>query len=327
MAATAATPPAPSAQPEPSAPAPSPAASSAPTPSDSAAPSPSGPRNPQPWLAWRPSGAGRYDYQAFPAPWVGGASPSAFVSVYLPPGYDDPANATRRYPVVYEVPWGPRYWNRTVHVTQDLNVLIDAGRLPPQIVVFIAQNGGPYPDSECVNSADGREQFDTYVAQTVVPWVDGRYRTIASPIGRTIMGFSIGGYCSAILGLRHPDLFGQAIALSGYYTAGMRSLQTPAAWRPFGHDAGALVAYSPLRVATTLPPSERAGLLFIVAGEPAQPFYGPQFTAFTNALRADGYPVRTLESVLGHSWESVRAQLPMALDLVAARQAAAGVLQ
>lgn len=50
--------------------------------------------------------SGSIDYQRLPAPWTGGTSDRASVSVYLPAGY---ATSTARYPVVYAVPWGFDY--------------------------------------------------------------------------------------------------------------------------------------------------------------------------------------------------------------------------
>jgi enterochelin esterase-like enzyme len=276
----------------------------------------------RPWLAWGASGRGTVTETTFPAPWTGGTSSRAYVDVYTPPGY---GTGNRRYPVIFEFPWVFRYWDRSVHIGSLLDGMISRGEIPPSIVVFVAHNGGPYPDSECVDSFDGRETFDTYVAGTVVPWVDATYRTIATPAARTAFGFSMGGFCAAVLALHHPDLFGQAIAFSGYFVAGIRSGQTVNAWRPFGNDAAAIARNSPMTLASTLPPTTRTSLLFVLVGTSWEPFYGPQYKGFAAQLKADGYGVAELDSPLAHSWAATRALLPTALRIVAAHQAAVGV--
>jgi S-formylglutathione hydrolase FrmB len=226
---------------------------------------------------------------------------------------------------VYEAPWAFSFWDSSIHVQTLLDGMIGRGEIPPEIVVFIAHNGGPYPDSECVDSTDGREWFDRYVSGTVVPYVDATYRTIATPAARTILGFSMGGFCAPVLALHHPDLFGQVVAFSGYYVAGIRSGQTVNAALPFGGSTSAIVANSPIDMAATLPPSVRRGLLFVIVGTPGEPFYGQQFLSFTAELSKDGYPVSVIASPIAHSWTQVRAAFPGALRIVAGRQVAEGV--
>src|SRR5205085_11446812 len=49
-------------------------------------------------------------------------------------------------------------------------------------------------------------QFADWMAQTLVPLVDSRYRTRAEREGRALMGASLGGVISVWTALRHPDL-------------------------------------------------------------------------------------------------------------------------
>ena len=193
------------------------------------------PGGPRAWLASRPSGSGHVVAYHLPAPWASGSATQVEVAVYTPPGYD--SNVSLKYPTLYEVPWDFATWEKGADLTGALDTLIDSGALPPTIVVSVDAGRGPYPDSECANSYDGREWYDRFVAQTVVPWVDSHYRTIAAPAGRAIMGMSQGGYCGAILALHHPDLFGTSISFSGYFHAGVAG---PTSALPFGANQQAL---------------------------------------------------------------------------------------
>lgn len=301
-------------------------------PAEIAARSPGGPPGPspittspeRPWLAWRPSGPGTLTSVQFPAPWTGGTSTVANATIYLPPGY---ATGDRRYPVVYEVPWNLGYWDSSVQLPAILDGLIDGGQIPPEIVAFVSLHGGPYPDSECADSADGREAADSFVVQTVVPWFDAHLRTIAAPAARTLFGFSEGGFCSANLLIRHPDVFHLAIAMSGYYEAGARGAQTLNAWRPFANDPASLAANSPGQDCATLAPDVRSQLYVALSGDPTEPFYGPEMRAFAAALRAAGIAYGWLPTSFGHRWGAVREELPLALEAVSAHQAATGVFR
>ena len=270
-----------------------------------------------PWLAGRPAGAGRWDHLTFPAPWSGGRSSVAMVNVWLPPGYDGPT--TQRYPVVYSAPFA------TDNLSQALEGPVRVGEVPAEIVVAIDQTGGPYPDSECVNSSDGKQHFEDFVVTTVVPWIDAHYRTVASRSARTLAGWSTGGFCAAMLLFRHQDVFGQAVAMSGYYVAGVSSGATVNAFRPFGGDHALERSYSPIDLAPGLAPKSRHSIFVVVSGDPNQPFYGRQMEEFVGILRNVGIPHAVIRDPLGHSWAAFGRDLPAAIHLVGLRQADAGL--
>ncbi len=258
----------------------------------------------RPWLAWRPSGAGRVVNYDVPAPWTGGTRTVADFSVYTPPGYD-PAGS-RSYPVLYEAPTGFTLWDKGTGATAALDSLIDSGAMPASIVVFIDEWGAPFPDSECANSTNGQMKMETFISKTVPEYVDSHYRTIARPAGRGIMGMSAGGFCAAMLALRHPDVFGTSISFSGYYEAGSANSNSA---RPFVTPA-ALAAYSPARLISTLAPQVRVSLYLVVVADPSQPFYGPEAANFEQLLKADGYRYKAIDSAYTHGWPQVRNEFP-----------------
>lgn len=304
---------APSAAPTPAGTAP-PAAS----PSVIATPTPLMVIGPRPWLAWRPSGPGHVITASLAAPWVGGGP--ATITIYLPPGYD--GGGSRRYPVLYEAPMPFSLWDRSTNAKVALDRMIDQGTIPPSIMVFIESSGGPYPDSECADSFDGREWFDRFVGVTVPAYVDVHFRTIPTPAARTVLGMSQGGYCAAILALHHPDVFGAEISFSGYFQAGAVGVNSG---RPFGGDQALLAADSPSVVAPGLPAGERGALYFVLIAEPSQSFYGPQATAFAQTITQAGYPHTLVAAALPHGWSQVRAEFPIAAQLIAQWEVAQGV--
>jgi enterochelin esterase-like enzyme len=274
----------------------------------------------RPWLAWLPSGGGSITGEKLRAPWLSPSGTTSEVGVYTPPGYD--ASLSRRYPVLYAVPFDYSLWDSSVNIRVVLDTLIDSGQVPPMIVAFVSTAHAPIADTECANSVDGIQWLETYISQTAVSFVDSHYRTIARAEARAITGFSEGGYCAAILPLRHPEVFGTAIPMSGYFWAGDGG---EASKVPFGGDASVMGAASPMIVATELQATERAKLFFIVVAQPSQPLYGPQATEFEHLLTFEGYPYLAVDAKVPHGWEQVRQELPAVLEAWAAHLAAAAV--
>jgi enterochelin esterase-like enzyme len=253
---------------------------------------------------------------------VGGIQNFATVDVYLPPGYDA---GTQRYPVIYE-PHQPLWaWQQGMHVVSLLDSLMRSGTVPPEIVVFIGQYGGPYPDSQCADSWDGKEWFDRYLGRDVPAWVDSHFRTIPTAAARALLGFSSGGYCAAAAITHHPDVFSSAVIFSGYFDTGVKSATTPNAGRPFNNDPALEAAVSPMLLVPRIPADQRRSLFVAFSADPANHFYGDQITAFAGVLDAAGVPMAILPTPLGHSWAAVREQLPDMLAMLAARQVQLGV--
>jgi esterase/lipase superfamily enzyme len=286
----------------------SPSASWSPTPADQ-----------HPWLAWRPSGDGHLTFARLPGPWED-HSATANVTIYTPPGYS--STGSRRYPVLYESPYGFLHWDEATNVVTALNVLIDKGLMPPVIVVSMSTEGGPFEDSECADSYDGREWFDTYASQTVVPYIDAHYLTIAEPSARAILGASQGGYCAAALGSRHPEVWATSLVFSGYFHAGGDG---PPADEPFGKDKAFIDAASPDVVIFKIPEAVRPHLYFRIVAQFGQTFYGPEALRFGQLLDSAGIPHTVVNSAVTHGWAQLRTEFPAAMDDWAAWMVSVGV--
>ncbi len=140
------------------------------------------------------------------------------VLVYLPPGYDD--EPERRYPSVYVITGFTGHvgiWRNRMPYRQPFPETADAvfasGEAPPAIVVFVdawtAHGGSQFVDSP------GTGRYHSYLCDEIVPWVDGRYRTLDAPEHRAISGKSSGGYGAMITPMLRPDLFGALATHAG----------------------------------------------------------------------------------------------------------------
>lgn len=159
---------------------------------------------------------------------VGGAGGAAGgwrdALVWLPPGYDDPANASRRYPVLYlmdgqnvfeRLGWVPAEWGADETATK----LIGAGLIEPLIIVAIPNSGKfraeeylPIDINEHVNP-DGK-RFVEWLLREVVPRAERAFRVKDGAEHRAIGGSSYGATIALYAACEHPDVFGMVLGES-----------------------------------------------------------------------------------------------------------------
>lgn len=138
--------------------------------------------------------------------------------VYTPPGYGN--DAERRYPTIYLIQgltgqidmWRARKAFRR-SVPELMDELFAAPDQSPALVVYVdcwtSLGGSQYLDSP----ATGR--YLTYLCDEVIPWVDGRFRTLPDSAHRAIDGKSSGGYGAMVLPMLRPDRFGALATHAG----------------------------------------------------------------------------------------------------------------
>jgi S-formylglutathione hydrolase len=129
------------------------------------------------------------------------------IHVYLPPDYD---TSTKRYPVVYFL---PGFGDRSMDTSSDaITALIQKGTIQVMIIV-VAPGDNRLGGSFYVNSPV-TGNWEDFIVQEVVGYVDNHYRTIARAESRGISGHSMGGFGSLNIAMLHPDLFGAVYSLS-----------------------------------------------------------------------------------------------------------------
>lgn len=164
------------------------------------------------------------------------------MQVYLPKGYDE--SSTKKYPVVYLLhglpfteesfiskeswePWiggtspfqsYPDFPRQSFREWMDL--LIEYGNVKPMIIVMPDAASGYgfsfYTNSTLIGN------FEDYIVNDLVKFIDSNYRTIANKDGRAVIGFSQGGYAAVKFGLLHANKFGTIASHSGMlYMDGM----------------------------------------------------------------------------------------------------------
>lgn len=200
---------------------------------------------------------------------------------YTPAGYAD--TNLQNLPVVYVTDgheYAADYLGSMVVV---LDNLIASGAIQPTLAVFI----DPRDPSNPSNNRRGTEytqnaKFLGFVADELVPAVDGAFRTRAAPPGRTILGTSLGGVNAAYFGAARSDVF-QNIAV-----------QSPASFTHFTPQTLNLYATQPLQDKLHI---------YLTAGTIGDGNAGPALAA---VLQAHGYHYTFKQVNEGHSWGNWR---------------------
>jgi enterochelin esterase-like enzyme/quercetin dioxygenase-like cupin family protein len=148
------------------------------------------------------------------------------VKVYLPPEYD---SGEARYPVVYNLHGAgggspERQWDRTRSTLRDA---MENGHAAPRIYVFVEGLG----DTFFIDSDAGGPKVESSIVNELIPFIDGRYRTIAGREGRAIDGFSMGGFGALMIAFKHPQLFSSVVSYgAALIDADRLRAHHPSAW-------------------------------------------------------------------------------------------------
>jgi predicted alpha/beta superfamily hydrolase len=154
--------------------------------------------------------------------------------VWVPPGYNDPANAAQKYKVLYLLDGQDAFDACTaedhveMHADETLTRLITAGKIEPIIAVGVdsgsqigpdgvatdgeaqrAREYLPYPDPNipAVRDVEG-QKFGLFMQTEVMRLVESRYRAQTGPRNTSIWGASYGGIAALDALIQRPDLFG-----------------------------------------------------------------------------------------------------------------------
>ena len=242
--------------------------------------------------------------------------PPAANWVYLPPGYTDPVNAHRRYPVVYLVhgwPGTPWDWFGAGEAGRTAVAMQREHLIQPMILVSVNAGAGTPKDTECLDSTTGGPRIETFLSSTLVADVDHAYRTIRGRTGRAVGGVSSGGYCALNLGLRHQRVFGTILAMMPYGDPGRNAVTFM-----FGGNTALGRANSPSDYVRTMRLREHQSVFLATGRHDAETYRTVQLMATVLDERGDYVGVR-INPGLGHNWREARDELPYALAFASAR--------
>lgn len=144
--------------------------------------------------------------------------------VWLPPGYNDPANADRSYPVLYmhdgqqmfeKLPSVPGEWMADETAT----TLIERKLMQPIIIVGVPHSGaGRVEEYLPVNAIDGvtprGSEHVQWMVSEVMPRIERTFRIKTGPEFTGVGGSSLGAAISLYAATSRPETFGLVLAES-----------------------------------------------------------------------------------------------------------------
>jgi enterochelin esterase-like enzyme len=143
-----------------------------------------------------------------------GDSPDRDVTVYLPPSYA--ADQKRRFPVVYLL---HGYGGKDDTFTQRLARLAESGdRLAPMQgfseLIVVTPSAYTLHKGSMYSSSPVTGDWEKFVAEDLVAYVDSHYRTLPDRMSRGLAGHSMGGYGTLRIGMKRPDVFSSLYIMS-----------------------------------------------------------------------------------------------------------------
>lgn len=146
-----------------------------------------------------------------------GDSADRWVSVYLPPSYK--SELKRRYPVVYFLHgftdndakfYGfAKHWMNLPEVVDNAFTNNEASEM-----IIVTPNADTRYRGSWYSNSITTGNWEDFITQDLVSFIDGHYRTIARPGSRGLAGHSMGGYGALRIGEKYPWIFSSIYLLS-----------------------------------------------------------------------------------------------------------------
>lgn len=145
------------------------------------------------------------------------------VKLYIPGSLkEDILKKRRPNPDQYRVvefltgfPSQPSMWFKVMTIDKELARYNQAHPMAQIIGVFPQVNVAGNYDLECMNLPHGKPKAETWLAEDMHTYLAKRVG-VFNPHW-AVMGLSTGGWCAAMLSMKHPELFDKAISIAGYY--------------------------------------------------------------------------------------------------------------
>jgi enterochelin esterase-like enzyme len=132
------------------------------------------------------------------------------ITVFLPKSYEE---TKKNYPVVYFLPgYDDSFVNYGHVVTRGMSQLIANKKINEMIVVTV--NGRNKLKGSFYVNSPVTGNWEDFVVQDVVTYMDENFRTIKQAGSRGIAGHSMGGFGAISIAMHHPEIFGYVYSMS-----------------------------------------------------------------------------------------------------------------
>jgi predicted alpha/beta superfamily hydrolase len=160
-----------------------------------------------------------------------------FLRVWLPPGYDDPSNSGRRYPILYLNDGQNLFESSTSftgvewQVDETADRLIREGVVPPMIVVGLDNTGRsrfreymPHRSLQPMMLRVQGTRYPNFLIKEVMPYIARNYRIATGPENTGLGGSSLGALIALYTAIVRPGVIGHLLLESPSLWASNRQL-------------------------------------------------------------------------------------------------------
>jgi predicted alpha/beta superfamily hydrolase len=162
---------------------------------------------------------------------------SRFLRVWLPPGYDDPANAGRHYPILY-LNDGQNLFEASTSFTgvewqvdETIERFVREGVIAPMMVVGIDNAGKnrlreymPHRSMQPMMLRVLGSRYPDFLLKEVMPFVAQNYRVASGPDNTGLGGSSLGALIALYTAASRPDVIGRLLVESPSLWASNRQM-------------------------------------------------------------------------------------------------------
>jgi len=131
-------------------------------------------------------------------------------SVIFPIGYD---KNQQSYPVIYllhGIGGDGNSWIKRCNIDRLVDSLKECSLISDFIFIMPDAKNSYY-----INNYNKTFSYENFFINELIPYIESTYRIKASKENRAIMGLSMGGFGAVLLGIKHPDVFGTVVSMSG----------------------------------------------------------------------------------------------------------------
>lgn len=217
------------------------------------------------------------------------------ISVILPKNYDHKA-APGTYPVIiamHGIPGSPEGWTDKLKLGEYVDKAVANKEIAAPIVVVPQLQFPAGKDNECL---DEQEKVETWLSTDMATFATSHFGVKTERGAWASLGYSAGGWCAAMVGMRHTDIYGAAISLDGYFSPVFDG-QDNSKYKRGPYDLVHLAATKKPAIA-----------LYIQGAQ--QGTYWPETKAFVDAVQAPTSVTSVLLKTGGHRWSTWERQLP-----------------
>ncbi|MCF7519016.1 alpha/beta hydrolase family protein [Pseudoalteromonas sp. L21] len=125
------------------------------------------------------------------------------LTITLPDNYEESKNYNVVY-VLHGFSGNHTDWTKLTNIEQ----------LADQYNVIVVNPDGNFGSWYLDSEVDKTSQYETYIAEDVVDYIDSNYSTNRSKTGRAITGLSMGGFGALHIAINHPHRFAAVSAMS-----------------------------------------------------------------------------------------------------------------